>query len=259
MSSFTRFPWDQQPQQQPKYPGISPMPGGPSSLSTYTPPPQPSTGGFNGADGLAAFAQQLAAQAQQSGNLRLQGQREFTSGRHLGMDGTDINPSTGRSSGNAFDSGFFKSGASQLTPEALLASQGNNAMNQWAQRGGVQGVNSTELARMNQVRQEQGVYNPPPATTWQNPTNNTPLGPNPGTVLNNTNGTRELYDSGSPYITPGTSLAGFTAPGNTPRPLGSPIISDEQGPVLRAAGMKNPQTGKPQPGGSSTWARNFPS
>lgn len=39
----------------------------------------------------------------------------------------------------------------QLTPEARLASQGNNATNQWAQLGGVEGVDPQKLHEMNQA------------------------------------------------------------------------------------------------------------
>ena len=36
-----------------------------------------------------------------------------------------------------------------MSPEAILASQGNNAMNQWAQRGAMKGINTEDLARFN--------------------------------------------------------------------------------------------------------------
>jgi hypothetical protein len=37
----------------------------------------------------------------------------------------------------------------RLSPAAALASQGNNATNQWAQLGGVQGIDPEELKRLN--------------------------------------------------------------------------------------------------------------
>ena len=39
--------------------------------------------------------------------------------------------------------------ADRLSPEAILASQGNTAANQWAQRGAMKGVNMEDLARFN--------------------------------------------------------------------------------------------------------------
>jgi hypothetical protein len=39
--------------------------------------------------------------------------------------------------------------AETMSPEAILASQGNNAMNQWAQRGAVKGIDPEELKRLN--------------------------------------------------------------------------------------------------------------
>ena len=39
--------------------------------------------------------------------------------------------------------------ADRLSPEAILASQGNNAMNQWAQRGAMKGIDPEDLARFN--------------------------------------------------------------------------------------------------------------
>ena len=39
--------------------------------------------------------------------------------------------------------------ADRLSPEAILASQGNNAMNQWAQQGAMRGIDQDELRRFN--------------------------------------------------------------------------------------------------------------
>lgn len=60
-------------------------------------------------------------------------------------------PSTAPGSQSPFTTGFFnpENSAASLTPEARLASQGNNAMNQWAQLGGMTGVDPTALAKMN--------------------------------------------------------------------------------------------------------------
>jgi hypothetical protein len=73
-------------------------------------------------------AMQAFAQAQ------LQQQREYfaNQNRRLDMSGNVIDPTTGKGPGNPFDTGFFKSGAAQLTPQQLALSQGGNAMNQWA-------------------------------------------------------------------------------------------------------------------------------
>ena len=56
--------------------------------------------------------------------------------------------------------GLFEGrGASQMSPEAVLASQGNNAMNQWAQRGAVEGIDPKELEKFNeQVRLSRRSY-----------------------------------------------------------------------------------------------------
>ena len=72
-------------------------------------------------------AMQAFAQAQ------LQQQREYfaNQNRRLDMSGNVIDPTTGRGPGNPFDTGFFKSGAAQLTPQQLMQSQGGNAINQW--------------------------------------------------------------------------------------------------------------------------------
>lgn len=49
---------------------------------------------------------------------------------HLGMSGFQLNPD-GTDPSSPFNNGFFKTGASQLSPEALAASQGPTAVNQW--------------------------------------------------------------------------------------------------------------------------------
>jgi len=38
----------------------------------------------------------------------------------------------------------------QLSPEAVLASQGNTAGNQWARQGGAKGIDPEELKRLNE-------------------------------------------------------------------------------------------------------------
>lgn len=47
--------------------------------------------------------------------------------------------------------GYFEGrrAADLYTPEAILASQGNTAENQWAQRGGAKGIDPEELKRLN--------------------------------------------------------------------------------------------------------------
>lgn len=44
-----------------------------------------------------------------------------------------------------FSNGFFKDGASNMSPEARVASQGRSATNQWAALGGVPGVDPAKL------------------------------------------------------------------------------------------------------------------
>ena len=54
------------------------------------------------------------------------------------------------SMGPTFDEAFAgRRAADLLSPEAILASQGSNAMNQWAQRGAMKGINTEDLARFN--------------------------------------------------------------------------------------------------------------
>lgn len=101
---------------------------------------------------------QLSQQQQQG---RLQNNRESMSGRHLGMGGgdmTEANP-TGDAR-NPFGSGFFNSSAAQMSPEARLASQGNNAMNQWGQQGGLDGINQQALIEQNSLAGGQQRMNP---------------------------------------------------------------------------------------------------
>lgn len=59
---------------------------------------------------------------------------------------------------NPFSNGFFTSGASQMAPEAVLASQGNNATNQWAQTGANKNIDPSSLQQFNQVAHNQ--FNP---------------------------------------------------------------------------------------------------
>lgn len=63
--------------------------------------------------------------------------------RHIGMSGEEITPSNPMGQ-SGFERQFWAT-RPQLTPEAQLASQGPSAMTQWAQRGGVQGVNPDVL------------------------------------------------------------------------------------------------------------------
>jgi hypothetical protein len=72
-------------------------------------------------------AMQAFAQAQ------LQQQREYfaNQNRRLDMSGNVIDPTTGKAPGNPFDTGFFKSGASDMLEGHVMKSQGNNAINQW--------------------------------------------------------------------------------------------------------------------------------
>ncbi len=51
----------------------------------------------------------------------------------------------GTGASSPFTNGFFNSGAQQMSPEARAASQGRSATTQWAQLGGVPGVDPTKL------------------------------------------------------------------------------------------------------------------
>lgn len=59
-------------------------------------------------------------------------------------------PSTSPGSQNPFATGFFNSenSAASMSPEARLASQGNSAMSQWAQLGGMPGVDGSKIKGM---------------------------------------------------------------------------------------------------------------
>lgn len=61
---------------------------------------------------------------------------------------------------NPFSNGFFQSSASQMTPEARLASQGPSAMNQWGAMGQVGGVDPNVLQGLNQQVQQTRSANP---------------------------------------------------------------------------------------------------
>lgn len=79
---------------------------------------------------MNAIMQAMMLMSQNSGQQRLQGQREFLGdrNRHLDISGNLIDPYANK---NPFDNGFFNSSASQLSPEHRAQSQGGNAMNQW--------------------------------------------------------------------------------------------------------------------------------
>lgn len=116
--------------------------------------PQPLPGQAQQPDALTplfqALAQAMAAQAQTGqGRLRLQGQQTF--GRHLGIGGAEVTPENpqGHAAGDPFSNGFFNNTASQLSPEARIASQGNNAFNQWGREGELQGVDRRALDQAN--------------------------------------------------------------------------------------------------------------
>lgn len=73
----------------------------------------------------------------QQGQQQQQLQNNALFGRHLGMDGTNYNPTPGNPTSSAADpwgaGGLFHGGfAANMDPAALRASQGGTAMNQWA-------------------------------------------------------------------------------------------------------------------------------
>lgn len=89
-------------------------------------------------------------------------------------------PSYAPGSQSPFATGFFnpENRATSLTPEARLASQGNNAMNQWAQLGGVSGVDPSALATMNAAKARP--HATPPRTDF-GPVPAPPIPPEPAT------------------------------------------------------------------------------
>lgn len=87
---------------------------------------------------ILAIMQAMMQAAQQQGQTRLQGQREFLQSQQpqrRGMGGGLIDPVSGREAGNAFDNGFFRQQASDLPAESIARSQGGTAMNQWQYPG----------------------------------------------------------------------------------------------------------------------------
>ncbi len=93
----------------------------------------------------ALFAAFMLQQQQQSTD-RVGLQRDRSFGHQLGWGGAGgLTPQT------KWDE-MFPQGASSLTPEARLASQGPSAMNQWGQLGQVTGVDAGKLQEQNLQR-----------------------------------------------------------------------------------------------------------
>ena len=223
MPSYTPWGTPQQPQPQPQQTGLPPYRNGYNpNQPKQTPAASAQTPQFDMNSMVQAF---LAAQAQQ-GDLRLQGQREFLSGQHKAMDGVNIDPNTGRSQANPFDTGFFQNSASQMTPEARLASQGPSAMNQWGAQGGVQGVDPTELARLNDVRASS--YQPHAENTGVTMGATSTAIPNykaPGSLFANADGGQDLIDGAN------GGVKGFTRPGG----IAQDIAKQQEGAKLYAS------------------------
>lgn len=141
-------------QQNPTAAAPAPPAASPSPASPVGPGPQAQP------DLAALMAQYFAGQlqlqqGQQQGQLQQQGQQQQFIGqqlapRQLGVGGAQITPQDPTGGG----AGWLFAQQPQLTPEARLASQGNSAANQWAQLGGVQGINQPALDGLNQGRQE---------------------------------------------------------------------------------------------------------
>jgi hypothetical protein len=76
-------------------------------------------------------------------------------------------PSYMPGSQSPFATGFFnpENRASSMSPEARLASQGNNAVNQWAQLGGNPGVDPFELARLTEAKKNVALQSGAPPRT----------------------------------------------------------------------------------------------
>lgn len=61
-------------------------------------------------------------------------------------------PSYAPESQSPFSTGYFNQPSSAgLSPEAVQASQGNSATNQWAQLGGIPGVDPQQLKQLNSI------------------------------------------------------------------------------------------------------------
>lgn len=116
--------------------GASSNPGIPDRPKPPVAPPVSAPPTPSGDDPLAplfaALARAMLAQQANAGS-RLQLQRDQTFGQHLGTGGAPVTPENplGYTGGSPFDNGFFTSGARDLTPEQLMASQGATAINQW--------------------------------------------------------------------------------------------------------------------------------
>jgi len=61
-------------------------------------------------------------------------------------------PSYMKNENNPFNSGYFQNQASDMSPEARLASQGGSAMNQWGMLGALPGVDAEKLGAFNDQR-----------------------------------------------------------------------------------------------------------
>ena len=183
-----------------------------SVAGSYAPPPNAFGGG--GSD-MQALQKTTNEGQHDAAAMRLQGQREFLTGRHLGMSGGDINPNTGREAGNAFDNGTFDLGNNHfgLTPTAQLASQGGRAQNQWGALGGVKEVDAGQLQGLNAQANQQGqLARAPftPAPDFRNEHATAQPQSVDGTVMANAFGGNDIYASGSPYLAPGQAMVGFS-------------------------------------------------
>jgi len=132
-------------------PTPTPTPGL-ASRPTPTPNPPPEPGGQP--DPLMAILGKLLAPQQSQGGGGGVDLAGLINTLHSAQDPVGYAnkmsqlPSYMQGSQSPFNTGFFKTGTSVLTPEARIASEGGSATNQYAQRGGVRGVDPDLMRRL---------------------------------------------------------------------------------------------------------------
>ncbi len=136
--------------------------GGQQQQNQPVPMPGGADGGMN-PQMMQMLMQMLAPQQQQMpqgpdfGSLLTQMRNDPQGDRNKSYIPGEMNGS------NPFSNGFFNFGAKDMTPEARMATQGRSAMNQWAQKGQVPGVDAGGLQSL------MGQMTPLPGSTYSSP------------------------------------------------------------------------------------------
>lgn len=145
-------------------------------------------------------------------------------------------PSYAPGSQSPFNTGFF---SPSLTPEARIASQGNSAINQWAQLGGVQGVDAGKVQGLTQQKNQAGAAmagSVPPRTDYGEVQQPIPIPVAPpqhvGSWLPAPGGGWELLGPTGPNSGGGNVLSTLP-PGSTPA---APPIQEQPLPAAQPVG-----------------------